>query len=227
MIQFLVTAQYEAAVVKDINNLRPVLNKFQNAAVYFNLDSRAGKEEQEQIITELLTKSENKDFCVGLVSYDKNEKLAEKYLMDLGASGGYITLDLGFKKSAQILLAVLDATEARGDRKFVRAKVPNGKGSLNFKSGTMKAEGGIIDISIVGMACTFDSFVSKGTYIDSIQLILWGSIVTLGGTIAGTRETADGIVYVVMFDTDLHSETRSKIHSFLRRIMQYEVDNIH
>lgn len=225
MIQFLITAQYEAAVVKDVEKIRPLLRKYPDSILYFNLDSRTGKSTQESIMTELLSAQEQHNYVVGILSYDKNEELAEKYLMEMGATGGYITLDLGFKKSAQILMRVLDAAEAKGSRKFVRVTVPNGKGELNIETGTDKYQGDIIDISIAGMACSFNGSFSKGSYLKSIQLRLWGQLVTLSGTVAGSRETSSGPVWVVMFDQNLDPETRSKINSFLKRVMQYEVES--
>ncbi len=225
MIQFLITAQYEAAVVKDIARLQPLLKKDPDAVIYFNLDSRTGREEQERIMTEILTSKEQNNYVVGILSYDKNEEIAQKYLMELGASGGYITLDLGFKKSAQILMMALDAAEAKGDRQFVRVKVPKGKGALNIETGSEKYEGEIIDISVAGMACTITGSFPTGTYLQSIQLRLWGQLIRISGTVAGSRGTAGGAVWVVMFDADLDPETRSKINLFLKRVMQFEVES--
>ncbi len=226
MIQFLINAQHEAAVVKDIGNVQKVIQKHPNAVLYFNLDARTGKEEKEQMIAELLAKKDQHNLIIGILSYDKNEELAKKYLMELGANGGFITLDLGFKKSAEILLRVLDAAEAKGKRRFVRVKVPAGKGSYNIDTGTQKYEGDIIDISIVGMACTANASFSKGASLDNIQLRLWGNLVPISGTVAGSRQAGNGLVWVVMFDTELPSETREKIYFFLRRVMQHEVEAV-
>lgn len=224
MIQFLINAQYEAAVVKDIRHIPILIRQHPNAVIYFNLDSRTGKEDKEQVITDLLKRKEEHNLIIGVLSYDKNEETAKKYLMELGANGGYITLDLGFKKSAQILLRVLDAAEAKGERQFVRVKVPRGKGSLNIDTGSEKHEGELIDISVVGMACTVTTTLTKGSRLDSIQLRLWGKLVPISGTVAGSRETANGLVWVIMFDLNLPPETRTKIYTFLGKVMQHEVD---
>ena len=224
MIQFLITAQYEAAVVKDVAHIQPLLREYPEAVIYFNLDSRTGREEQERIMTEILSTKEQHNIVVGILSYDKNEEVAKKYLMELGASGGYITLDLGFKKSAQILMRALDAAEAKGDRQYVRVKVPRGKGGLNIETGAEKYSGEIIDISIVGMACTVNAAFSKGAYLQIIQLRLWGQLINISGTVAGNRDSSGTSVTVIMFGSDLDTKTRSKINMFLQRVMQFEVE---
>ena len=224
MIQFLITAQYEAAVVKDVAQIQPLLQKYPDAVIYFNLDSRTGKEVQEKIMTNILSSKKQNNYVVGILSYDKNEEVAQKYLMEMGASGGYITLDLGFKKSAQILVRALDAAEAKGDRQYVRVKVPNGKGALNIETETEKYSGEIIDISIVGMACTINTTFSKGTYLQNIQMRLWGQLINISGTVAGNRDSSGTQISVIMFDPDLDPKTRSKINMFLKRVMQFEVE---
>lgn len=224
MIQFLITAQYDAAIIKDVRHVPTVLQRFPNSIVYFNLGSKRGMEEQVKVMTHLLSKREKENLIVGILSYDKNEEIAKKYLMDMGALGGYITLDLGFKKSAQILLKVLEANEAKKNRKFVRVKVPSGKGELNIETDSGKYIGTIIDISIAGMACTFDADFSKGTYLSKLQLRLWGQLVSISGTIAGSRTIEGNTIWVIMFDENLAPETRSKVNNFLSKVMQYEID---
>ena len=175
-------------------------------------------------MTNILSSKKQNNYVVGILSYDKNEEVAQKYLMEMGASGGYITLDLGFKKSAQILVRALDAAEAKGDRQYVRVKVPNGKGALNIETETEKYSGEIIDISIVGMACTINTTFSKGTYLQNIQMRLWGQLINISGTVAGNRDSSGTQISVIMFDPDLDPKTRSKINMFLKRVMQFEVE---
>ena len=50
MIHFLVTAQYEAAIVKDHRRINAVLRAFPESVVYFNIDSRLPPAVLEQIV---------------------------------------------------------------------------------------------------------------------------------------------------------------------------------
>lgn len=226
MIHFLVTAQYEAAIIKDHRRINAVLNAFPNSVVYFNIDSRLPPGALEQIVRAVINGKPQHGAEVGILSYNPNPEMAERYLMELGATCGYVILELGFQKSARIVIKALEAAEARGERRFVRVRVPAGKGSLQFSLGTGSYTGAILDISEAGMAASVAVEMSPGTILPDIQLRLWGSIVSIGGTVRGSRQSPAGLVYVIMFDEISDSRARQKIYQFLRRVMQYEVDQL-
>ncbi|MFW5695582.1 MAG: PilZ domain-containing protein [Alkalispirochaeta sp.] len=226
MIHFLVTAQYEAAIVKDHRKINAVLRAFPDSVVYFNIDSHLPPAALEQIVRAVINGKEQHGAEVGILSYNANPEMAKHYLMDLGATCGYVILELGFQKSARIVMKALEAVEARGDRRFVRVRVPKGKGTLHATAGSGTVTGEVLDISEAGMACLLKTDFGPGTILPDIQLRLWGSIVSVGGTIRGTRSSPEGTVSVVMFDKIDDSRTRSKLYTFLRRVMQYEVDNL-
>lgn len=226
MIHFLVSAQYEAAIVKDHRRLNAVLKKFPQSVVYFNLDTRVPPPALEQIVRAVISGKDDHGAEVGILSYNRNPEVAQRYLMELGATCGYVVLELGFQKSARIAIKALEAVEARGDRRFVRVKVPNGKGSYHVKLGGADITGEILDISEAGMACFMSGEYGPDTELPDIQLRLWGSLLRVSGVIRGTRRTPQGTVYVVMFDEIDDSAAKGKLYTFLRRVMQYEVDTL-
>jgi hypothetical protein len=226
MIHFLVSAQYEAAIVKDHRRLNAVLKMFPHSVVYFNLDSRVPPPALEQIVRAVISGKDEHGAEVGILSYNPNPEVAQRYLMELGATCGYVILELGFQKSARIAIKALEAVEARGDRRFVRVKVPKGKGSYHVKLSGVEITGEILDISEAGMACFMSGEYGLDTELPDIQLRLWGSLLRVSGVIRGTRRTPQGTVYVVMFDEIADGSAKGKLYTFLRRVMQYEVDTL-
>jgi hypothetical protein len=226
MIHFLVSAQYEAAIVKDHRRLNAVLKKFPQSVVYFNIDSRIPPPALEQIVRAVISGKDDHGAEVGILSYNPNPEVAQRYLMELGATCGYVVLELGFQKSARIAVKALEAVEARGDRRFVRVKVPKGKGSYHVKLDGTDITGEILDISEAGMACFMSGDYGPDTELPDIQLRLWGSIVRVVGVIRGARRTPEGTVYVVMFEEITDSSSKGKLYTFLRRVMQHEVDTL-
>lgn len=228
MVHFLVTAQYEAAIVRDHRVIQAVLARFPNSVVYFNADSRIPPGALEQIVKAVISGHASHGADVGLVSYNENREMAQHYLMDIGVTCGYVMLNIGFEKSARIIIKALEAAEARGDRRFVRVRVPENRGKLNINlnSGEQKLTGAVLDISEAGMACSLSEAYPPGTIFPDIQLQLWGTLCRVSGKIAGRRETPDGVVNVVMFDQITESSVRSKIYAFLKKVMQHEVDSV-
>lgn len=226
MIHVLVTAQYEAAILKDPKRIEAVLRRFPNAIVYFNVDSHMAQPALEKLVRSVVDGKPRHGADVGILSYNPNPELARLYLMEIGASCGYITLNIGLEKSARIIIKALEAAEARGDRRFVRVRVPAGKGSINVNIGGSAISGTVLDISEAGMACQLDRVFPIGTTFDDIQLRLWGNIVRVSGTIAGTRSSPEGLIVVLMFDRIDDAPARSKLYAFLKRVMQHEVDSV-
>lgn len=226
MIHFLVAAQYEAGIVGDPRRVIPVLRKYPRSIVYFNVDSRFPAQALEQVVRGVIDTQESHGAEVGILSYNENREAAQKYLMEYGASGGYITLHLGFEKSARVIVRALEAAEARGERKFVRVKAPVGKASLNINTGQDPVHGEILDLSEAGIACRLRGDYGVGTYFQDIQLRLWGSLAKVSGTIRGNRESPHGRVSVIMLDPISDSTSRGKIYGFIKRVMQHEIDSI-
>lgn len=226
MIQFLVTAQHEAAIVGDPRKIMPVIRRISGAIVYFNIDSRLPPGALEQIVRGVINTRSEHGADVGILSYNENSELAHKYLMDLGVTCGYVVLSLGFEKSARIVLKALAAAEAQGKRKYVRVKPPRGKASLNIVCTDGYIEGQIVDISAVGVAASLDREVSVGTELENVQLKLWGTLLTLSARVAGTRTTPYGKIHVLMYEEITDSARRGKIYAFLKRVMQHEVDEL-
>lgn len=224
MIQFLITAQYEAAVIKDHRSLMPVITKFPNSIIYCNLDAKMDEKELEKLIRHVVETKEQHGCEIGVLSYNKDPELAEKYLIDIGVSAGYVTLKIGFEQSARIIIKTLEAAEARGRRSFVRVKVPTAKGSLSFNLGRRRIEGELLDVSVAGVACRLPENFENGTPLEDIQLRLWGTIASVSGRVAGFRESKGSFTYVIMFDEPVSSLVRGRIYGFIRKVLQTQVD---
>lgn len=224
MIQFLITAQYEAAIVKDHRAVVPLIKKNPNSILFFNLDSKTGDAEMEKLIRHLVDTKEEHGCEVGVLSYNKDPQIAEKYLIDIGVTAGYVTLKIGFEESARIIIRTLEAAEARGRRKFVRVRVPQGKGSISVQMERDRIEGELLDVSVAGVACRLPEEFQTGTSLGDIQLRLWGSLVGLSGKIAGFRGDSGRPIYVILFDEPVSSIARGRIHGFIRKVLQNETD---
>jgi len=228
MVHFLVAAQFEAAIVKDHRVINTVLAKFPNSIVFFNADSRLPKGALEQIVRAVVDGKEQHGADVGMLSYNEDRELSQLYLMEIGITCGFVTLNIGFEKSARIIIRALQAAEATGDRRFVRVRVPPGKAGLNINiSGNERSVSGkVLDMSEAGTACVLDTTYPPGTVFPDIQLQLWGTLCKVSGRIAGKRDTPEGTVSVIMFEPIGEAAVRSKIYAFLKRVMQHEVDSV-
>jgi hypothetical protein len=227
LVQLVVQAEYEVYLLKDHRKAVRLLSGYPNAILFVNIDEKIRDTDWETYVTRLMQSKGTAGVRIGILSYNSDPDLARHYLIDLSVQCGFIQLKLGLKESARILLAVLEANEARGKRKYVRAPIPNtARTTFNVKSGRSLYRGRIRDISSAGMACLFDSEpgYKAGDTVDDMQLNLRGRHVGLSGTVVGVRMTAEGQLYVIMFSPDTELKTRQRLFDFIHDTLQSQMD---
>ncbi len=227
MIYLLMAAEHEVALLYDAEHTLRVLAKYPDSILYVNIDSGMQEPEWDAYVRRIMADTEKKDVRIGVVSYNSSKELAEKYLLDIGAPCGFVTLKIGLKESFKIIITALEASEARGRRKYVRAVCrPQDKATFNVKLQGNFLTGNIIDISSVGMACTFDQAVAIriGTTMSDIQLKLRASLCKASGKLVGFHSENDNR-HIVLFQ-DIASRDKQKIQQFIYNKLQEEIDAI-
>ncbi len=226
MVQLLVTAGFEVATLNRADRILPVVRAFSSCILFINIEAELPEPEWDARIRRMVASNEGREAGVGIVVYNPADDLAEKYLMDIGVTCGFVTLKLGFQQSARIILKTLEANEARGDRQYVRVAAAPDKASMTVRTPSGLISGEIIDISSAGMACHLNADMSPDTQIDDIQLRLWGSVTMAKGRLAGVRGGEGSRHVSVIIFHDLAADTRRRIFGFVRRSLQAEVDRI-
>jgi c-di-GMP-binding flagellar brake protein YcgR len=125
----------------------------------------------------------------------------------------------------RIILKMLEANEAKGRRKFVRARCADPqKASFNIKYGTKICTGTIHDISAAGMTYKFDKNLplKSNEHLADVQLKLKGVLCRVAGTCAG--EVKEGVPRtLLMFDQPLAADTKEKLHRFIFHTLQEDM----
>ena len=86
--------------------------------------------------------------------------------------------------------------------------------------------GSIIDISSVGMACTFDTGIALkvGTVLSDMQLKLRAALCKTSGKLVGFHSEAEKR-FVILFH-DMPARDKQKIHQFVYNKLQEEIDEV-
>lgn len=227
LIWEVVRNEYEVYILKDHRRATALLARYPDSILFINIDAELKEPQWEAYIRRIVESSRYADVRIGILSYNSDEELARTYLMDIGVSAGFIRLSLGLQESSDIILRALEANEARGRRKFVRAKTDDAStpATFNVSIGGELRSGRIRDISSAGMACSFDGPVSlpDRSYLRDIQLKLKGGLTTISGVVTGRREER-GTVFVVMFDPRGSGDARNRIRRFVHRHLQSRIE---
>ena len=219
--------EYEIYLIKDYIKGRSLLAKYPDSIVFIDIDEGQTEEEWEKWIREVFTNPETEKVSIGIVSYNNDEKLQRKYLMEVGIQCGFIRLKLGLEESVHILLETLKANEAKGRRKYVRANCTWDKMTVaNLRLDNKTYIGTINDISVVGFSCTFtdDPRIQKNSLLNDIQLKLRGGLLKIQGIVFGSRMVDSKITYVILFTQKLDDQSRVKIRHYIQIALQMEID---
>ncbi|MDR2181843.1 MAG: PilZ domain-containing protein [Treponema sp.] len=227
LLDFLIMAGFEAYVVHDHKRALALLKRFPCSIMFINIDQGLSEKEWEAYVRTIQEDPATKETRLGILSYNTDQKLMQKYLMDLAVPCGYIQLKLGVKASTKIMLSALEANEARGRRKYIRAMCEDdSNATVNLKGPASLYYGKILDISAAGIAAHFDTFADfpPNTVLKEVQLKLRGSLVLTDATLAGKR---DDKVWVLLFDNERMSPNHKLvIHHFIKYTLQRYMDNL-
>jgi len=226
MLDLLIMAGYETYTLVDEVKARKLLAKFPDSIMFINIDEGLKESEWEAYIREIQENPQTKDARLGIVSYNQDRDLMQKYLMDLAIPCGYIQLKLGLHESTRIILGALEANEARGRRKCIRADCHDDlSSSLNYKGDSEIYHGNIMDISSAGIAAKFEKFVSlpTGSLLKNVQLKLRGGLVMTDMILMGQRRD-DVHTYILLFDAKLSTENKLIIHRYIKQCLQKYID---
>lgn len=227
LITHLIENEFETYLVKDTRRAELLFEKYDDAICFVNIDTGVSEQEWEHWIRKILSEPKYAKIGLGILSYNSDEKLQKKYLMDIGIQCGYIKLKLGRDESIKILLATLNANEAKGRRKFVRADASyDSLSSLNFTHGRLQIIGTFVDISVVGFACILDPdpMLEKNMLITDVQLKLRANLLRTDLILLGSRPVGDRNHYIFLFPPKMENHAKAKVRTFIQTTLQASLE---
>lgn len=228
VIAVLADAEFEVYATRDHGKLARYLKIQPHCLTFVNIDEGDDDTTWRSWIAGVRGDGSRAASSFGVVTMLDDEARRATYLLELGIECGFIVVKIGAARTADILLKTLEANEARGRRRYVRAACPPDSADFNCPNEGGLLRGAIHDLSSVGMAATFgDSSVPKaGTRLKDLQLSLKGVRLSVNGVVVGGHESSDsGPIAVIMFEpASLSDEKRAKLRGFVRKTLQAEMD---
>ncbi len=228
LVTDIMRSEYEVYLIHDHEKNLKFIQKYNNSILFINLDGGQSEPEWEKYIRGIMSNESTKDVRVGILSYNEDKELTQKYLMDIGVQCGFIRLKLGVKESADIILKTLEANEAKGQRKYVRVSCSEHNiATFNTKIDEDVYLGDISNISSVGMAITFRDPVALAvkTILSDVQLRLRGIICMVTGVVIAIHKSGRN-TYVVMFVKNMPQDSKNKIYHFIHSVLQESIKDI-
>jgi hypothetical protein len=228
MLDILIMAGYETYTIQDEKRARKLLEKFPDSIMFINIDEGLKETEWEAYIRGIMEGPKTRDSRLGIMSYNQDRDLMEKYLMGLAVPCGYIQLKLGLQESTRIILNALEANEARGRRKFIRADCHEDiYATMNYKGEEATYQGKIMDISSAGIAAKLDRFedLPPNSLLREVQLKLRGGLILVDMILIGRRRD-NPLIYILLFDPRMSQDAKLVVHRYIKQCLQKYIDGL-
>jgi len=226
MLDVLIMAGYETYTLVDEKKAQKLLAKFPGSIMFINIDEGLKEKEWETYIRSIQDDPQTKQSHLGIMSYNQDRDLMQKYLMELAIPCGYVQIKLGLHESTKIIISALEANEARGRRKCIRTDCHDDiNATLNYKQDLDIYHGKILDISSAGVAAKFEKFAEPpvNSVLHGVQLKLRGGLVMAEMILMGQRHD-DKRVNILLFGPKLTKEDKLVIHRYIKQCLQKYID---
>lgn len=229
VVEELARQEFEVYLVRDHAKLLRILHKDTSSILFINLDEGMSEPEWAAYVSGLAAEEATKSIGVGVLSLLEDRELMQKYLMDLQVSCGFVVVKIGVAKTTEILLKTLEANEARGRRKFVRAVCQPGTAQAVVEVDGRQLRAELADISCAGVAMHFTETTNfkVGTVLKRLQLTVKGSNIVVDGFVAARRNEGENPDHIVMFaPSSLDDQKKDKIRTIVSKINQTAMDRL-
>jgi hypothetical protein len=226
VVDQLARQEFEVYLSRDHVKLRRAISAFPDAIVFVNLDDGLQESEWREYVTSL--RAEVPDVGIGIITLNDDAELREFYLMQVQVQCGFVILKIGAAKTAEILARTLEANEARGRRKFVRAVCPPGTGLCLVDNEGFALRGELTDLSSAGMALAIEGGVNLrvGTVLRGMTLTIKGQRLIASGVVVAKR-TEGACVHVIMFDpSSIDEAKKEKLKGLVFKVNQITMESI-
>ncbi len=214
---------------RDHEKLKRAIASFPDSLLFVNLDD--GLDEAGWLDYVKSIRVEAPAVGVGIITLNDDARLREHYLMNVEVQCGFVILKIGASKTAEILARTLEANEARGRRKFVRALCPPGAAAcaVDFEGATLRGGSHGHELGRAGDPLPRRGQPQIGSVLRDISLTIKGQRFSPSGVVAAKRAGDDAaeVVHVVMFDPNSQDAARkAKLKTLVFKLNQLAMDAI-
>ena len=228
LVSELAQEEFEVYVVTNEVKLRNVLKKNPDSIVFANISEGMKESAWDEWIKGIMTDDATSGVDVGIVTGVEDVNLRRKYTEQFKLSCGFTVLKSDLPSMLKQIMEILNAANAKGRRKYVRAVTGNETNiTVNLPMNGTFVHGVIKDISTVGFSCVFDDDpkIVKNSHFPDIQLRLQIQLVKAEGIVFGTRMDGDDKIYVILFTQRTSPDVRTRIRKFIQSFLQAKMDS--
>lgn len=224
--------EYEVYVIDDYRNAKGILECFEDALVFVDIDNGLTYDEWFNFIKSFQLNEKLKSIFIGVVTSKATTAEQEHFVMNLSLPGGFIIVNKKeIEANLQKIKDILTLNGAKGCRKYIRLDSKNldrvnGYFAYRDRLYTFAVD----NISSVGFACYYPleigEILKKNTLHPCISLTLGRRTVIASSVVLDTKLTTDKGFSVLLFTKDVDRETRNQIRAFIFEVLDEKLKTL-
>lgn len=225
VIERLRLMEYEVYAIEDYRKVKHLLRKNADSICFFLIENQLSLKGWHNFIKSFEEEGVFSPLDVGILIPDLPDDKQANFLAELQYDAGLIKLNQDQESMFHEIVKALDAKNAKGMRKYVRANCLNdSQADLLWLKDNKMFKLKIIDISSVGIAAKLSNSQANAVFInqiiDGVTLNLKNVQTSVDIKISAIKAAGDFLLVVIMFDTSTSPEAINKIRGYIANNLQ-------
>lgn len=224
VIERLRLMEYEVYAIDDYRKVKPILRKNADSICFCIAESQLSFKGWHNFIKSFEEENVFAPLDMGVIMHSLPGDKQSNFEAGLQLDAGVITLDQDSEKMFHEVVRALDAKEAKGLRKYVRANCAEENADLLWLKDNRMFKLKIIDISSVGIAAKLSSGQANAVFINQIiegvTLNLKNVQIGVDIKITAIKSAGDFLLVVIMFNATTTPDAINKIRRYIAENLQ-------
>ena len=225
VIERLRLMEYEVYAIDDYRKAKPLLRKNADSICFCIVESQLTLKGWHNFIKSFEEENVFSPLDMGVIMHTQLEEKQANFVAGLQLDVGVIKIDQDSETMFHEIVRAIDAKNAKGMRKYVRANCLNeSQADLLWLKNNRMFKLKIIDISSVGVAAKLSTGQANSVYInqiiDSVTLNLKNEQILVDIKITAIKVAGDFLLVVIMFNASTPPDSINKIRHYIAETLQ-------
>lgn len=217
--------EYEVYAIEDYRKVKPLLRKNADSICFFLIESQLSLKGWHNFIKSFEEEGVFSPLDIGILIPVLPDDKQSNFLAELQYDAGLIKLNQDQESMFHEIVKALDAKNAKGMRKYVRANCLNdSQADLLWLKDNKMFKLKIIDISSVGIAAKLSNGQANAVFInqiiENVTLNLKNVQTSVDIKISAIKAAGDFLLVVIMFNTSTSPEAINNIRGYIANNLQ-------
>ncbi len=218
--------EFEVYIIDNYRDAKNLLRKNRNSILFINIDAQLSVGSWFNFIRSFEKEEILSTIYIAVITERLKQADSEVFEKHGNIEGGVIDFEQGIDAIAKKIDKILESTNAKGRRQYVRANLSYDKdASLFWNHGSKMHQLKLLDISSVGMAVKVpkvleNQIIAKNFLLQDVTMRLGTKQLLIQAVIFAVKQTAEGTIWILLLHPSTVHSTKLEIRHYVSKTIQ-------